>query len=284
MRAGRDEKVKALFGDAWSGPTGPFRVTRGRVHASSVIVSLIASGRRASLRIEHPDAPPSPSPDEADAFTVAAADRGIRVTASCTPACAPGDAAPLRQVAEQIVARYQGDLFVPAPDAPALDSPSAPPSASPAGHGARPAAHLRSPRGARRSPSSSSGPPSRSSRCVRSLRARPKGTPEIARDMALVFAGTIAAACLLTEPGISNWYLDFLPATGRAPPPQGERLGVGAHVFELLPRALSCPGPTAPSRPSPSPSAPRGPPSPMRRSARSRSPARRASRRWPSSP
>ena len=55
--------------------------------------------------------------------------------------------------------------------------------------------------------------------------------------MALVFAGTIALAWLLTEPGMSNWYLDYLPATGRAPP-LGDRLGAGAIVFEVPFRAI----------------------------------------------
>src|SRR6185437_4307059 len=47
----------------------------------------------------------------------------------------------------------------------------------------------------------------------------------------------IVAARVLAEPGMSNWYLDFLPVAGR-PPPLGERLGAGAHVFELPFRAM----------------------------------------------
>jgi hypothetical protein len=237
VRAGREDQIKALFGEAWGGAIGPFHVTRGRVLASSVVVSLIADGRSATIRLEHPDDAPA-APDPSDAFTIVARDRGLAVTATCAPACSAADAALLRRVAERIVARYAGDLFLPAPEVTSISGAS---PASLAGE-----APLTAHRGARLgridawSASIVVFAVSASIAVitlVQRLRSKRHGIPRLVPDMAVVFAGTIALAWLLAEPGMSNWYLDFLPATGRAGP-YGDRLGAGGLVFELPFRAI----------------------------------------------
>src|SRR5262249_10307171 len=135
----------------------------------------------------------------------------------CAPACSAADAAPLREIAEHILTRYEGDLFVEAPDA--LEAPA------PAPEG--PGPKKEGPTAAHRGADLAGLTAWRASLALwtvsavlaalalaQGLRARTAETRALARDMARVFAGTIAAASILANPGMSNWYLDFLPAAG----------------------------------------------------------------------
>ncbi len=239
--AGREDAIKALFGDVWGGKAGPFRLTGARVDAEKVVVFFVASGRRAELVLEHPDDIDPDASNDAT-FIVADRDKGLAVVGTCAPACSTTDAAPLRRAAEEVIARFSGGLF--APDARTSEVDTTPGAAGSRGP---PAAPLARPGAARRGSGLGAWNASvvllASSLALaalvvaRRLRDRRPAAPWLVADMALVFGVTIAAAGLLTEPAPSNWYLEFLPATGdgRA---LGDRHGSGELVLELVARAL----------------------------------------------
>jgi hypothetical protein len=235
VEAGREQSIKALFGAVWGGKAGPFRLTGARIRQSDVVVSFVAAGRTAVLRIEHPD-DVEPSSDAGSAFTLVARDKGIAVTGTCDPACTEAEAGPLRTTAEEVIGRFQGGLFVRAgaPAAPGADgsaTPGPPRAARPGWYGRRFNAWRVSAVLLVISVALAAVA------LVRRLRARRPFGPHLLSDMGLVFAGTIAAAVLLTEASLSNWYLDFLPANGDGSG-FGDQLGSGELVIETVARAI----------------------------------------------
>jgi hypothetical protein len=226
IAAGREESIKALFGAVWGGKTGDLRLTDARVDASRVVVHFVASERRAELVLVHPDDLDASDPDLA--FTVVDRDKGLAVTAACTPGCSSADARALHQTADDVIARYQGGLFV----------ASSPSDGSPAQRPARPGPSGPRGRAAWRVSAALLALASLLTALVagRRARAREPLPPRLLADALLVLGATIVAAIALTEPGLANWYVDLLPASGdgRA---LADQLGPGALVIESVARA-----------------------------------------------
>ena len=100
----------ALFGDAWSEPVGPLRITGGRMEGGIVRVSVAGPGREASLQLEHRRAR---APLPPGAVEVEQPGNDVVIVIACTPACDPPSIAPLRALAEHVLAGNPARLWTP---------------------------------------------------------------------------------------------------------------------------------------------------------------------------
>lgn len=109
--------VMQSFGDAWSGPSGTFRVQGADVERTRVVARLASPDEKAWLTLEYvapgaaePEALEPPTPGQR-AFVKRLPDRDLAVTVSCQPACGPVSLASLEALADRILRSYPGGLF-----------------------------------------------------------------------------------------------------------------------------------------------------------------------------
>lgn len=109
--------VMQSFGEAWSTPSGPFRVQGAEVERTRVVARLESPDEKAWLTLGYA-APGDAAPDEPDApppgrlhFVKRDPARDLVVRGYCQPDCGPDAVRALEGLADRIVAHYPGGLF-----------------------------------------------------------------------------------------------------------------------------------------------------------------------------
>ncbi len=101
--------IVGLFGDAWYTPVEAFRITGGHMDGGSVRVFWAAPGRQVTMTLEHLPAGAPVSPAD---MVVEAPGSDIMVLLTCHPACDAASIAPVRSVAERVLAGHPGRFWV----------------------------------------------------------------------------------------------------------------------------------------------------------------------------
>ncbi len=121
LRRDAASRVVALFGPAWHGQTGPFRVVGASLEGTRAVAQLHAPGRDAYLALEPAplgarDLPPSARAADDSmpgrlAFYDRRPDRDVAITVRCVPACDAASTSALRGLAAAMLDRYAGGIF-----------------------------------------------------------------------------------------------------------------------------------------------------------------------------